>query len=57
MASVILFAFGATWLAQYGHLSAATAMHVAVTPFLPGNAVKIAAAAGIYSSIERWRRA
>jgi len=56
LASVVLFGFGATWLAQYGHLSVKTVLHVAVTPFLPGNAVKIAAAAGIFSSIDRWRR-
>ncbi len=57
LASTLLFAFGATWLAQYGHLGATAVMHMAVTPFLPGNAVKIAAAAGIFSAVERWRRA
>jgi len=57
LASAVLFAFGATWLAQYGHLSATAVLHMAVTPFLPGNAVKIAAAAGIFSALDRKRRA
>lgn len=56
-ASVVLFAFGATWLAQYRHLSPLPVLDMAVTPFLPGNAVKIAAAAGIFSAIDRLRRA
>lgn len=57
LASVVLFAFGATWLAQYRHLNAVPVLHMAVTPFLPGNAVKIAAAAGIFSALDRLRRA
>jgi biotin transport system substrate-specific component len=56
-ASIVLFAFGATWLAQYRHLSPLPVFHMAVTPFLPGNAVKIGAAAGIFSAIDRLRRA
>jgi len=55
-ASIVLFAFGATWLAQYRHLGALPVLHMAVTPFLPGNAVKIVAAAGIFRAIDRLRR-
>ena len=56
-ASIVLLAFGATWLAQYRHLGPLPVLHMAVTPFLPGNAIKIAAAAGIFSAIDRLRRA
>lgn len=56
-ASIVLFAFGATWLAQYRHLAPLPVFHLAVTPFLPGNIVKIAAASGIFSAIDRLRRA
>ncbi len=56
-ASVIVFAMGAGWLAQFAHLSAAAAWSVAIAPFLPGDAIKIVACAGIFSSFERWKRA
>jgi len=56
-ASVIIFAMGAGWLAQFAHLSSAAAWHVAIAPFLPGDAIKIVASAGIFSSFARWKRA
>ncbi len=56
LASVVLFSFGATWLAQYTHMGAATTFRMAVLPFLPGNLFKVAAASGIFSSLGRWRR-
>jgi biotin transport system substrate-specific component len=56
-ASVVVFALGAGWLAQGAHLSAAATWQVAVAPFLPGDAIKIIAAAGVFSSLERWKRA
>lgn len=55
-ASIAVFAFGAGWLAYFAHLSGVSAWHLAVAPFLPGDAVKITAAAGIFSSLERWTR-
>ena len=55
-ASVVVFTLGAGWLAHFAHLSAASAWQLAVAPFLPGDAVKITAAAGIFSSLERWTR-
>ncbi len=56
-ASAIIFAMGAGWLAQFAHLSSMAAWRVAVAPFLPGDAIKIIASAGIFSSFERWKRA
>lgn len=46
----LFFAVGATWLASYLHLSTAAALHMGVTPFLPGEVIKVAAAAGLYSA-------
>jgi biotin transport system substrate-specific component len=55
-ASVVVFTLGAGWLAHFAHLSGVSVWHLAVAPFLPGDAVKITAAAGIFSSLERWKR-
>ncbi len=56
VATVIIFALGAGWLAILLHLNASAAWHLAIAPFLPGEAIKVTAAAGIYSKFERWRR-
>jgi biotin transport system substrate-specific component len=56
LATIVIFAFGATWFAQLLHLSGSAVWQMAVAPFLPGEVVKVAAAAGIYSSISRWHR-
>ena len=56
-ASVAIFTMGAGWLAHYLHLGAGAAWHMAVAPFVPGEVLKIAAAAGLYTSLRRWRRA
>lgn len=56
-ATIVTFAFGATWFAQSLHLGFSTVWQMAVAPFLPGEIVKVVAAAGIFSSIENWRRA
>ena len=55
-ASVFTFVMGAGWLAAFAHLNTITAWHVGVAPFLPGEAVKITASAGIFSSLQRWTR-
>lgn len=55
--SIITFALGAYWLAHFLHLGSTAAWSLAVAPFLAGEAVKITAAAGIYSAAQRWRRA
>ncbi len=52
-ATVLLFAAGALWLAHVAHLNAATVWIAGVAPFLPGEAVKAFAAAGIYRALRR----
>jgi biotin transport system substrate-specific component len=54
--SIIAFALGAGWLAHLLHLSSTAVWSLAVAPFLAGEAIKITAAAGIFSSWQRWRR-
>ncbi len=54
---VLILAAGAAWLAMWTHGSAATVFAEAVLPFLPGEALKVAAAAGIATGANRLRRA
>lgn len=54
--SVITFTLGAGWLAHLLHLGSTAVWSLAVAPFLAGEAIKITAAAGIYGSVQRWRR-
>lgn len=56
LSSVPLFLMGPAWLAHVAHLGSAATWHLAVAPFLPGEAVKMVASAGIYSSLQRWRK-
>jgi biotin transport system substrate-specific component len=56
IATVLILTLGAGWLAYLLHLGAPATWHVAVAPFLLGEAVKVTAAAGIYSTMQRWRR-
>ena len=56
LATIVIFACGTTWFARTLHLGAPAVWQKAIAPFLPGEIVKIAAAAGIYSSLARWRR-
>lgn len=44
---VIIYAFGLTWLALYMHLSFSATLHDGLTPFLAGDAIKAAIAAGL----------
>ncbi len=53
----LILATGAVWLALWTHGSAATVVTQAVLPFLPGEALKIAAAAGVGAAASRIRRA
>ena len=55
--STLLMSAGAAWFSLYAHHSAALTWRLAVLPFLPGQAIKILAAAGIYASLRRLRRA
>ncbi len=52
----LILACGALWLGALPHLSAKPAMALAVTPFLPGDALKIAAAAALAAGLNRFRR-
>ena len=55
LASVPIFLLGAGWLAHLLHLNASATWALAVAPFLPGELIKITAAAGIFSALQRWR--
>jgi biotin transport system substrate-specific component len=56
LGTVILFVAGSLWLAQSMHASAQGVWAMAIVPFLPGEIVKIASAAGLAASISRLRR-
>ena len=53
----LILVTGAVWLALWTHGSAASVFTQAVLPFLPGEALKIAAAAGLGAGASRIRRA
>jgi biotin transport system substrate-specific component len=53
---VMILACGALWLAILPHLSAKPAVALAVAPFLPGDALKVAAAAALAVGARRLRR-
>jgi biotin transport system substrate-specific component len=55
-ATLPIFLLGAGWFSHYAHSSASATWTFAVAPFIPGELVKITAAAGIFSSFQRWRR-
>lgn len=52
--NVVILASGALWLAALTHSSAQATLSLAVLPFLPGDALKISAAAALAAA---WRRA
>ena len=56
-ASALLMLCGALWLGAFLHLSPAATLAKATFPFLPGQIVKVFAAAGIVTSARRLRRA
>jgi len=55
-ASVILFAMGAGWIAHLLHLNPSATWHLAVAPFLPGEILKVSAAAAAYTTLRHWHR-
>ncbi len=57
LASAVVIAGGVVWLTVYMHHSFAAAFWLGAAPFLPGQVVKVLAAAGIYTSYKRLRRA
>ena len=54
---LVILASGALWLAAFPHFTARTASTLAVLPFLPGDALKITAAAALAVGALRLRRA
>jgi biotin transport system substrate-specific component len=56
-ATLPIFLLGAAWFSYYAHHNISATWAMAVAPFVPGEIVKITAAAGIYSALQRWRKA
>jgi biotin transport system substrate-specific component len=56
LGDLAILACGAAWLAVLTHASLATAVTLGVLPFLPGDALKIAAAAALATGYQRLRR-
>ncbi|WP_263354346.1 biotin transporter BioY [Acidicapsa acidisoli] len=49
-------ALGALWLGILTHAAPTTILNHAILPFLPGDALKVCAAAGIAAGASRWKR-
>lgn len=54
--NLAILACGALWLGVLTHASAHTAVSLAVVPFLPGDVLKIVAAAALVTGFQRLRR-
>lgn len=52
-ATVVLFLGGASWFMAFTHLPLRAVWIASVAPFLPGETIKVLAAAGIYSTLRR----
>lgn len=57
MGAVVILASGAAWFGLWSHQPVSTVFALAVAPFLPGEALKVAAAASIAAGVRRFRRA
>jgi biotin transport system substrate-specific component len=55
LGSLLIFAMGATWFAVLAHQPIGTALKMTVWPFLPGDALKICAAAAVASGLVKLR--
>ncbi len=55
--STLLMFAGSLWLGSLLHLAPGVTLRLGLLPFLPGQGVKVLAAAGIFTSLRRWRRA
>jgi biotin transport system substrate-specific component len=53
---LVILAGGGLWLAVLTHASMQSALTLGVLPFLPGDALKIAAAAAVAVGFQRFRR-
>jgi biotin transport system substrate-specific component len=54
--SLVTLALGAVWLGVLTHAAPMTVLNHAVLPFLPGDVLKVCAAAGIAVGAARWRQ-
>jgi biotin transport system substrate-specific component len=54
--SLVTLAMGAVWFGVLKNMPPATLLTATVLPFLPGDVLKVVAAAGIASGAARWRR-
>jgi biotin transport system substrate-specific component len=54
-ASLLIYAIGAGWMTMQLHLTVASAWYMGIAPFLPGDAVKIIAAAGLFKALSHWQ--
>jgi biotin transport system substrate-specific component len=54
--NVLILAIGGLWLAILTHASASVVLMQSVIPFLPGDALKVIAAAALAAGWVRWRR-
>jgi biotin transport system substrate-specific component len=54
--SAVTLAMGAGWLGLMSHAGLVTLMSQSVIPFLPGDVLKVVAAAGVASSVSKMRR-
>jgi len=54
--SLVTLALGAFWLGVLTHAAPISVLNLAVLPFLPGDALKVVAAAGLGVGFQRWRR-
>jgi biotin transport system substrate-specific component len=54
--SLLILLCGATWLAALTHASLPVVAKLAILPFLPGDALKVVAAAALGAGWVRWRR-
>jgi biotin transport system substrate-specific component len=54
--NLLILALGALWLGVATHGAPMAVLNHAVLPFLPGDVLKVVAAAGIAISVSRWRR-
>jgi biotin transport system substrate-specific component len=54
--SAVILLAGAAWFAVLTHQPAGTVFALSVAPFLPGDVLKVAAAAGVATGLRRFRR-
>ncbi|HEY9127218.1 MAG TPA: biotin transporter BioY [Acidobacteriaceae bacterium] len=56
LGNLVILTLGFSWLAFATHASIAALLTTAVLPFLPGDALKVTAAAGIAAGFARWKQ-